>query len=115
MRAEVRLLLVVGLCGGGCGGQLGGGDPTNEAAVKSSPAVTTSDPSGQSSTSSSTTIDFSANNDFFHVFGTNGRTCGTCHKVDQGWTFTPAAASTLPGSDPLFVLDGSNCLPPGQT
>ncbi|HEX6836065.1 MAG TPA: hypothetical protein VF334_05800 [Polyangia bacterium] len=107
------MLFVVGLCGG-CGGQLGGGDPTSEAAVKASPAVTASDPSGQSSTSSSTTIDFSADNNFFHVFGTNGRTCGTCHKVDQGWSFTPAGASTLPGSDPLFLLDGSNCLAPGQ-
>ena len=113
MRAELRMVLLLGLCGG-CGGQLGGGDSTNEAAVKAAPAVTASDSSGQSSTSSSTAIDFSSNNDFFHNFGTNGRTCGTCHKVDQGWTITPAATSTLPGSDPIFVFDGSDCLAPGQ-
>ena len=113
MRAEVRTLLLLGLCAG-CGGQVGGEDPVSTAAVKGSPAVATSDPSGQSSTSASTTIDFSSNNNFFHVFGTNNRTCGTCHKVDQGWSFTPAAAATLPSSDPLFVLDGSNCLAPGQ-
>ena len=112
MRAEVRTLLLLGLCAG-CGGQFGGEDPVSTAAVKGTPAaVTTSDPSGQSSTSASTTIDFSSNNGFFHVFGTNGRTCGTCHKVDQGWSFTPAAAASLPGSDPLFILDGSNCLAP---
>ena len=113
MRATLGMLMIAGL--GGCGGQLGGGDPTSEAAVKGSPSsISSSDATGQSSTSSSTKIDFSAKNDFFHVFGTNGRTCGTCHKSDQGWSFTPAAASTLPASDPLFVLDGSDCLAPGQ-
>ncbi len=113
MRADIGALLVMGLCAG-CAGQLEGGGPTDVAAEKASSALATADASGQSSTSSSTAIDFSSNNDFFHVFGTNGRTCGTCHKVDQGWSFTPAAASSLPGSDPLFVFDGSDCLAPGQ-
>jgi cytochrome c peroxidase len=113
MRSRIGALLFCGLAAG-CGGQLGGPDGTGVAAEKASNNLATADPSGQSSTSSSTPIDFTASNDFFHVFGTNGRTCGTCHKVDQGWSFTPAAASVLPSSDPLFLLDGSNCLAPGQ-
>ena len=113
MRARIGTLLLCGLCGA-CGGQLGGGGAVDVAAEKASAAVTATNATGQSSTSSSTTIDFSANNDFFHDFGTNGRTCGTCHKLDQGWTITPAAASALPASDPLFLFDGSDCLAPGQ-
>src|SRR4051812_11110977 len=112
MRAGFVALVVVALSAG-CGGRLGSDDGTDVAAEKSS-LLTTADATGQSSTSSSTPIDFSSSNDFFHNFGTNGRTCGTCHKADQGWSFTPAAASALPSSDPLFLLDGSNCLAPGQ-
>ena len=107
-------VLVVATWGAGCGGQIGAGDGTDVAAEKAANTLTTPDATGQSSTTSSTAIDFSSGNDFFHVFGTNGRTCGTCHKADQGWSFTPAAASALPASDPIFLLDGSNCFAPGQ-
>ena len=113
MRARIIALLSVGV-GCGCGGQVGGADRTDVAAEKASTMLSTADGTGQSTTSSSTAIDFSAANDFFHVFGTNGRSCGTCHKVDQGWSFTPAAASALPSTDALFMFDGSNCLTPGS-
>ncbi|HEV7555578.1 MAG TPA: hypothetical protein VGO00_09005, partial [Kofleriaceae bacterium] len=26
---------------------------------------------------------------FFLSLGTNGRSCGSCHLADQGWTITP--------------------------
>ena len=31
-----------------------------------------------------------ADNPFFQELGTNGRTCGTCHRPAQGWSITPA-------------------------
>src|SRR5262249_37671482 len=67
---------------------------------------------GSSMTVSPTPID-SANNPFFADFGTNGRVCGTCHRESLGWTITPELTQTLPAGDPLFVFDGSDCLPPG--
>ena len=112
MRARLFAVLTFGF-GIGCGGQIGAGGGSDVAAEKAATMLSTADGSGQATTSASTPIDLSAANDFFHVFGTNGRTCGTCHKIDQGWSFTPAGASTLPSSDPLFLLDGSNCLAPG--
>jgi cytochrome c peroxidase len=113
MRSGFAALVIVA-ASAGCGGLIGGADGTDVAAEKASNTLTIPDATGQSSTSSSTAIDFSSGNDFFHNFGTNGRTCGTCHKADQGWSFTPAGASALPASDPLFLFDGSNCLAPGQ-
>src|SRR5689334_19511889 len=49
----------------------------------------TADPAGSAETFSPTRIDQSTNNAFFHSFGTNGRTCGTCHVERLGWTITP--------------------------
>ena len=84
-------------------------------AVKPLPtSITTDNPGGSATTSATSGIDLSATNGFFHNFGTNGRTCGTCHKVDQGWSFASAAIASLPASDPIFVFDGSDCLAPGQ-
>jgi cytochrome c peroxidase len=52
-------------------------------------------------------------NSFFEDLGTNERTCGSCHKVDQGWTISAAKTHLLfnatRGNDPLFrSVDGSN-------
>lgn len=73
----------------------------------------TKDAIGKSETASPSPIDQSTANPFFRSFGTNGRTCGTCHLEAQGWTITPASAKSLPKTDPLFIFDGSDCLPPG--
>ena len=73
----------------------------------------TADSIGKSETVSPTAIDLSANNPFFYNFGTNGRTCGTCHQESLGWTITPQFAQSRPANDPLFLFDGSDCLPPG--
>ena len=72
----------------------------------------TRDAIGLSSTVSPSKIDLRADNPFFHDFGTNGRTCGTCHQEAFGWTITPGFARSRKPSDPLFVFDGSDCLPP---
>src|SRR5262249_6596435 len=53
-----------------------------------------------------------ANNPFFKSLGTNGRSCGSCHIQEQGWTITPAGMQAKfdqsDGMDPVFRLnDGS--------
>lgn len=53
-------------------------------------------------------------NPFFQKLGTNGRTCNTCHLIDQGWSITPAAVQARfdkdGGLDPIFAsVDGTNC------
>jgi cytochrome c peroxidase len=50
---------------------------------------------------------------FFQSLGTNGRSCGTCHQPDQGWTVTPEGIRSrfdaTGGTDPIFrTNDGSN-------
>jgi hypothetical protein len=53
-------------------------------------------------------------NPFFQDLGTNGRTCFSCHRPDQGWSITPSAVrqrfEESRGLDPIFrANDGSNC------
>lgn len=114
MAFTTRLILVsfVGLAMG-CG-QVPEDVDVETAAVSSKLSIdTTADAIGKAQTVSPTAIDQSSNNPFFHNFGTNGRTCGTCHAEATGWTITPALAQSKPASDPLFLFDGSDCLPPG--
>src|SRR5262245_37600862 len=43
---------------------------------------------------------------FFRApFGGNGRTCATCHRVDNNLTIDPAFIAKLPKTDPLFVAE----------
>src|SRR5689334_1454063 len=51
---------------------------------------------------------------FFQALGSNGRSCGTCHRLAQGWSISPAELETrfdlTFGSDPVFrPVDGANC------
>ncbi|HUJ57631.1 MAG TPA: hypothetical protein VLX92_04050 [Kofleriaceae bacterium] len=68
-------------------------------------------PSGQAATFSTTgSVDLGS--PFFQSFGTNGRTCGTCHDPSTGWTITPGAVqqrfAATGGTDPIFALvDGA--------
>jgi hypothetical protein len=41
---------------------------------------------------------------FNETFGGNGRTCGTCHRLEDNLTIDPALVAKLPKSDPLFVF-----------
>jgi hypothetical protein len=50
---------------------------------------------------------------FFRSFGTNGRTCFSCHVPSAGWTIVPGEVrerfEATRGLDPIFrVVDGSN-------
>ena len=52
-------------------------------------------------------------NPFFQSLGSNGRTCATCHRLEDAWTITPAGVQALfdasSGEDPLFrINDGAN-------
>lgn len=56
----------------------------------------------------------SASNAFFKPFGSNGRSCATCHQSDQAFSITPPAIQALfdktDGNEPLFAsVDGANC------
>ncbi|HEX8112939.1 MAG TPA: hypothetical protein VF516_34645, partial [Kofleriaceae bacterium] len=46
-----------------------------------------------------------ANLFFRGTFGGNGRTCATCHRVDNNLTIDPKFIATLPATDPLFVAE----------
>jgi cytochrome c peroxidase len=41
---------------------------------------------------------------FAETFGGNGRTCGTCHRLENNLTIDPAFVARLPADDPLFVV-----------
>ena len=68
---------------------------------------------GQMGTISTTgTID--AGNPFFRSFGTNGRTCGSCHLQADAFGLSAQSARAVfaatGGTDPLFApVDGANC------
>jgi len=71
------------------------------------------DPTGTLSTYS-TAGGIDQSNPFFQSFGTNGRTCATCHVSGDAMTITPpdirARFNSSNGADPLFrTVDGSNC------
>jgi hypothetical protein len=42
---------------------------------------------------------------FNETFAGNGRTCGTCHPVENNFTIDPAFIASLPKDDPLFVAE----------
>jgi cytochrome c peroxidase len=53
-------------------------------------------------------------NPFFQSLGTNGRSCGSCHRPAQGWTISASEVrlrfELTQGLDPIFrTNDGSNC------
>lgn len=52
-------------------------------------------------------------NPFFQSLGSNGRSCNTCHRLDQAWSVTPERIrerfNATQGTDPIFrTNDGSN-------
>jgi cytochrome c peroxidase len=44
------------------------------------------------------------------TFGGNGRTCSTCHRLDNNHTIDPKYIATLPADDPLFVAETNPAL-----
>jgi len=75
--------------------------------------IASRDPFGQLRTFT-TNGSFDPQNPFFKDLGTNGRTCVSCHRPEQGWTITPDEVQqrfvATRGLDPIFrTNDGSNC------
>jgi hypothetical protein len=52
-------------------------------------------------------LDICIGADFFfrETFNGNGRTCASCHRVEQNFTIDPPFIGTLPSNDPLFVAE----------
>lgn len=42
---------------------------------------------------------------FNETFAGNGRTCATCHRLEDNFSISPAFIATLPPDDPLFVAE----------
>ena len=69
-------------------------------------------PSGSHATFSTTgSIDLT--NEFFQELGTNGRTCDSCHRPEEGWSITPEGLQErfqkTGGTDPVFrTNDGAD-------
>jgi hypothetical protein len=58
--------------------------------------------------------DIDESNAFFQSLGTNGRSCGSCHKADQAMSISAKGVREVyeqtHGEDPLFAaVDGANC------
>jgi cytochrome c peroxidase len=76
--------------------------------------ITTGNAAGQAQTLSLNGPLPTTTNAFFQSLGTNGRTCNTCHRVDQGWTVSASDVQARfdvdGGMDPIFnSFDGTNC------
>ena len=87
--------------------------PDAAAAPRTGNIFLTPNAAGQLGTVSTTgTID--RGNPFFRSFGTNGRTCGTCHLQADAFGLSAQAVRAVfaatGGTDPLFApVDGANC------
>lgn len=90
----------------------GSGFAQSPAAPPQTGALITRDPSGWVQTSTpSGRID--QNNPFFQPLGSNGRSCNSCHRQEDGWTVSAADVrrrfAATGGTDPIFrPVDGAN-------
>ena len=71
------------------------------------------DPSGAIATFQPRGFTATAKNAFFQDLGTNGRTCFTCHRPQDGWSLSAQHAQdrfSANSNDPLFrLVDGATC------
>ena len=60
----------------------------------------------------SVSVDICVGADLFlrETFNGNGRSCATCHRVDDNLTIDAKFIATLPPSDPIFIAEHSNTL-----
>ena len=92
-------------------------DPTDErglsrTASNTPPSITGINAHGLDKTYSTAGF-IDLDNAFFKKFGTNDRTCATCHVPTEGWVITPKGVKErfekTAGLDPLFrLVDGAN-------
>jgi cytochrome c peroxidase len=72
------------------------------------------DPTGRVGTYQPGDPTFTSGNAFFQSLGTNGRSCFTCHRPENGWTVSAASVrqrfAASSGGDPIFrLVDGATC------
>lgn len=85
---------------------------TNHGSLKSPASISGTNSHGLDRTYSTAGF-IDLNNAFFKAFGTNGRTCATCHVPTEGWAITPKGIKErfekTAGKDPVFrLVDGAN-------
>jgi hypothetical protein len=111
MFARYGFVLMMGLglgLGAGAGAGCAGMDATTEAqqsvTLNDRIAACSSDPRVVAGTVS---VDVCVGADLFlrETFGGNGRSCATCHRVDDNFAIDPAFMTKLPATDPLFVAE----------
>src|SRR5690606_28237396 len=84
---------------------------TGQVSAQGGDPLTTPNASGLLRTfTASGTLD--TDNPFFQPLGSNGRSCDTCHRLEEAWSVTPAGISArfeaTDGNDPIFrVVDGA--------
>jgi hypothetical protein len=121
-RLSGALVVLVGLTGGcSLASETDSTDPSSQSASSNGlsrgrPGLQVApDPAGTMASFSTNDFDAGPSDAFFASLGTNGRTCNSCHKQDQGWTVSAAKVRELAAndpSDPLFApVDGSDCPP----
>ncbi len=93
--------LMFGVLTAGCGGSSGPDDPEPTLTPTPTPTVSATPTIGP--TASLVTV--GARLFFQETFDGNGRTCGTCHPPETGFTLTPEFIASLPPDDPLFVAE----------
>ncbi len=76
--------------------------------------LTTADPRGKLASYQPAGATLTATNAFFQSLGTNGRSCFSCHRPQDGWSLSAADATArfnkTKGKDPLFsLIDGATC------
>ena len=107
------LLGALGLAGSGFACD----QPPDEAVDRTEQAVTTtssfSDPFGTMQVFSTASAGIDTTNPFFQKLGTNGRTCNSCHKLENSLGISVANIQSIfnstSGLDPIFrINDGSN-------
>ncbi len=77
------------------------------------------DPAGIVASFSRHGFDAGDTNGFFTALGSNGRSCNSCHRQEDGWTISARGNRALASADPhdpLFApVDGSDCPPTSPT
>lgn len=104
LTAVTAIVLLAGA--GGANAQL-----AMQAQQGSDPTITADDTGMLQTNAPNGVID--RDNAFFKAFGSNGRTCESCHQQAQGWSMTPEELTRrfnrTKGTDPVFALvDGAN-------
>lgn len=97
--------LLYGLVAAGCGSSSGSDDPEATPTAPPRSPTPTSTRSPDPNDPDASVVARGARLFSQETFDGNGRTCGTCHPTETGFTLTPELVASRPASDPLFVAE----------